>query len=392
MAGRQVVADFLACAECGQEVDATRRRCPGCGGLLPARPRSASPVRAHAGAAPTPSGRARAAALGFALVAVGAATDGVTMAPRVAAPPPSTATLRLFAAPVASPPPVSTRALAGDAAAHEAVDAGRAGSAAYAGGDLTVALAEYEKALARDPGDTTTRGNRAQVLVRLGRVADALTDLDRVVQERPDAWASHFNRGRAHSLLTRWPEAIKDYQSAARLFPDDYVTHYNLGLAHARTNDHAAAVTAFERAVALAPGEPSFLIALGTEYLAANRTADAQRIFEQFLRDHPEAAEAQNARTLLDAISTQSPAHRRGEANRTCTRLFRLEPSSRLGRPSLAVSAKSVQAIKSLALNRFQPCLAGQIDQVRLLRHWQSVAIHLPVPRILRVRAHQPAA
>ena len=117
--------------------------------------------------------------------------------------------------------------------------------------------------------------------------------------------ASHFNRGRAHSLLTRWPEAIKDYQSAARLFPDDYVTHYNLGLAHARTNDHASAVTAFERAVALAPGEPSFLISLGTEYVAANRIADARRTLEQYLNDYPEAAEARNARTLLDALSTQ---------------------------------------------------------------------------------------
>ena len=245
------------------------------------------------------------AGLGLALVAAGAATYWVTMAPRVASLPPSAATMRLIAAPVATPPRVSTRELAGDVAAHGAVEAGRAGSAAYAAGDLTVALAEYEKALARDPDDTTTRGNRAQVLVRLGRVAEALVDLDRVVEERPDAWASHFNRGRAHSLLTRWPEAITDYQAAATIFPDDYVTHYNLGLAHARTNDHAAAVTAFERAVALAPGEPSFLIALGTEYLAANRTADAQRTFEQFLRDHPEAAEAQNARTLLDAISTQ---------------------------------------------------------------------------------------
>ena len=297
------MGDFPVCAECGQEVDASRRRCPGCGGLLPARPRSASPVRAQAPSAPSPSGRARAAALGFVLVAVGAAVYGVTRAPREAVPPPSAATLRLFAAPEATPPRVSTRPPAGDAAAYEAVDAARAGSAAYAAGDLTAALAAYEKALAHDPGDTATRANRAQVLVRLGRVAEALTDLDRVVDERPEEWMSHFNRGRAQSLLARWPEAIEDYQSAASFFPDDYVIHYNLGLAHARTNDHGSAVTAFERAVALAPGEPSFLISLGTEYVAANRTADARRTLEQFLRDHPDAPEAKNAQTLLDALS-----------------------------------------------------------------------------------------
>jgi tetratricopeptide (TPR) repeat protein len=298
------VPEYRVCQGCGQQVAAHRRRCSGCGFLsaAPGPPSTQKPADSE----PAPSeGVLRVVGVGAIVLAVaGAGAYWARKAPSITLDQPSTSTMRPLTTPEASPRQAATRPSPQDALVHEAADASRAGSAAYAGGDLAAALAEYDKALARDPNDTTTRGNRAQVLVKLGRVADALPDLDRVVTERPEVWASHFNRARAYSLLKRWPEAVKDYQSAAIIFPDDYVTHYNLGLAHARTNDHASAIPAFERAVALAPSEPSFLISLGTEYMAANRAADARRTFEQFLRDQPDSAEAPNARKLLEMLSS----------------------------------------------------------------------------------------
>jgi tetratricopeptide (TPR) repeat protein len=186
---------------------------------------------------------------------------------------------------------------------HRSLDSVRAGNAAYARGNLDLALEEYEAAVAAAPNHAEARNNLAQVLVRRGQALSALPHLDAAVQLAPDRWAYRFNRARAYSELERWLDAVAEYEAAIRLFPDDYATHYNLGLAFISLRRFPEAVRALEQAVAMAPDEQNFLITLGTAYIGAEQPARARVVLRQFLDRVPQDPEASRVKSLLEALT-----------------------------------------------------------------------------------------
>lgn len=206
---------------------------------------------------------------------------------------------------VPAPTPAATAPVVDAArlAPSQSGDARRRGQAAYAAGDLTGALSQFEAAVAANPGDADARNNLAQVLVRENRVADALPHLDEAVQLEPARWAFRFNRARAYGLVGRWPDAVIEYQAAADLFPDDYATRYNLGLACLRIERYDDAIRELEQAVRLAPGEPSFLLSLGKAHAALQHTDRARAAFERFLALAPNDPEAPTVKSILAALS-----------------------------------------------------------------------------------------
>lgn len=286
------------CPGCGLRIRSPRLRCPRCEALLVSaatgKPvaRARHRLRVVAGAA----GLLVTVGLGLSWMA-GVQGTSVSSAPQATARsggvgPPSDASDRSGHGAVRS---------ASSSVPAAALDALREGSAAYAAGELEVAAARYEAALDQGPDNADAHNNLGQVLVRLGRAADALPHLDAAVAMEPARWAFRFNRARAYGQLDRWTEAVAEYREASRLFPDDYVTQFNLGLALLKLEDREGAVLALERAVALAPGEPSFLLTLGSQYLMLQRRDDARRTFERFLDLAPDAPEAQRVRDLLAA-------------------------------------------------------------------------------------------
>ena len=181
-------------------------------------------------------------------------------------------------------------------------DFARAGEAAYAHGQMSVALSAFEGAVAAFPGDADAENNLGQLLSRLGRGSEAIPHLERAAAAEPDKWSYRFNLARARGIAGDWAGAVADYRVAATMFPDDHVTLFNLGRALQKTGDHAASIEPLERAATLSPDEPSVLLLLAASYERLSRLPDAAQAYRSFLDRAPRAAEAPAIRARISRL------------------------------------------------------------------------------------------
>ncbi len=202
-------------------------------------------------------------------------------------------------------PPAGSRAAAEPVLQPVTVeDYARAGEAAYAQGNMAVALSAFEGAVAADAYDPDAQNNLGQILVRLGRPAEALPHFQAAAATIPHKWAYRFNLARARSLMNDWAGAVDDYTRAAQLFPDDHVTMYNLGRAHQKLGDHHQATQMLERAVRLEPEEPSFLLTLAVSYEKLSRLPDAINAYRDYLARQPDARDATAIRARITRLES----------------------------------------------------------------------------------------
>ena len=85
---------------------------------------------------------------------------------------------------------------------------------------LDEAVAEYERALARDPRHVDARGNLAIALVRQGKLDRAVRELDLLVEQDPDNASAHTNLGLVLLQQGRTAQARAQLEAALRISPD----------------------------------------------------------------------------------------------------------------------------------------------------------------------------
>ncbi|MET7477223.1 tetratricopeptide repeat protein [Streptomyces sp. NPDC005648] len=135
------------------------------------------------------------------------------------------------------------------------------GDALSRSGAYEQALADYDRALAADPG--LVRAHRARAVTLAGATGDheaALQVLDEVVRLEPSNAYNHILRGEYHRILRHHDEAIRDLDEGLRLDPASDFGWASRGAAHERHGDPAAALADFDRALEL---KPDYAWALG---------------------------------------------------------------------------------------------------------------------------------
>ena len=189
-----------------------------------------------------------------------------------------------------------------------AMDTSRQGVAAYAKGDVSGSLEQFQAAVAADPDNADALNNLAQLLVRTGRPRDAIPYFDRAIQASGTSWAYHFNRARAYAQLAQWPSAIAGYRDAAQLFPDDYITQFNLAKALEANGDIDSAIASFARAIVLAPGQTDFHLSHGRALEAARRPAEAATAYRRYLELEEAAPRAEEIKARIAALERGATA------------------------------------------------------------------------------------
>lgn len=285
----------VTCGACGAVIRASRPSCLRCGAPL----ESAVAAAAERSLSAIPW-TAFAAAIVLVLTGVASFYMRGQEVSRAAPPPAVVATPRGsgISAASGSPADIDPGAIA--------LDANRAGAAAYGRGEITGALAQFEAAVASNPADPAVLNNLGQALVRDGRVRDAIGYFDEAITLTPGQWSYHFNRARAHGLLEEWRAAIDGYREAKRLFPDDYVTEYNLARALRANGQLDDALTGFEHAIALAPGQADFHLSYGLALEAAGRGRDAAAAYRQYIELEPDGADAAKIRARTEHLEQDS--------------------------------------------------------------------------------------
>ena len=131
------------------------------------------------------------------------------------------------------------------------------GNALLATRQTEAAVAEYEAAVAVDPGNAVARLGKAQILLSRNEQQQALEELNRVLLEHPRHVESRLARGDLLRRMNRLDNAAEDYQRAAQEAPQNSRAHIGLALIHIAQRNVPAAKKDLERIYALAPRLPA---------------------------------------------------------------------------------------------------------------------------------------
>jgi len=228
------------------------------------------------------------------------------------------------------------------------------GNALLALGRTEAALASYDLALARAPGNPATLLRHGLALLQLERPGAALERFDQSLALQPGQGQALLGRGFALWRLGRAAEALACYEEVLVLEPDNpdaLVNRGNLLMDFQRPQE---ALASYERALALRPEHPDSLLARGNAWLVLRRLDQALADYDRALALQPEHGDA-----LVNRGNALLGLGRAEEALASCERALALQP----GRADAGVN----RAVALLALRRPQEALDA-VDRLLALR------------------------
>ncbi len=151
-------------------------------------------------------------------------------------------------------------------------------------GRVTNALADIEKVLAADGGNSDALALRAIVAVVQNRKAAALADARKAVQSSPDSPSALLALSYARQADFDLPAALAAVQSAAQKSPEHAIAQARLAELRLSTGDLDGALKAAQRAAKLDPRHPRAQTVLGYAYLTQMNTEASQAAFEKAIR------------------------------------------------------------------------------------------------------------
>lgn len=103
------------------------------------------------------------------------------------------------------------------------------------------AIAEFTRAISRDPTFAGAYYNRAIVYAALGQLGQAVTDLTTVIAIKPESTQAYRNRGIIQTALNQYEQAISDFTKVLELDPADSETYMRRALVSYTNGDYEKA-------------------------------------------------------------------------------------------------------------------------------------------------------
>ena len=150
-------------------------------------------------------------------------------------------------------------------------------------GAVNKAIAQYQEAIAGDPGHVAAWNRLGVLNARTGRHQEAEDALLNAVELHPELAPLRNNLGFEYVLQRRWIDAEAEFRNALALKPDFNRARINLGLTLAKQDRFAEALTQF---AAVVP-EPDAYYNLGLIFRSEHRYRDAAGVFERVLEIDP---------------------------------------------------------------------------------------------------------
>jgi len=150
-------------------------------------------------------------------------------------------------------------------------------------GNVDLAFASLNKALAIDPNDAGAHQAMAKVYERQGRLEDAEAAFRKAVALDPDSLLFRDSYANFLYRQTRYHEAADQWQAVIRYAPDHYGALVNLGSALSEIGEVAESITMYERAIQIRPSYMAYAN-LGTAYGRAKRYPKAVEALQKALK------------------------------------------------------------------------------------------------------------
>ncbi|MGH9971872.1 MAG: tetratricopeptide repeat protein [Pyrinomonadaceae bacterium] len=174
------------------------------------------------------------------------------------------------------------------------------GSSASKGGKYEDAIAHLRKAIAIYPGYVMARNDLGAQLLGQGKLDDAEEELRRAIELDSKAFNPHLNLGIVLVHQQKFSEAAEILKQALSLEPGSASARLYSGMALVGLDDFFGAERELKTAHDL--GGPAYAMALfqlGQIYLNRGDNKQAVRMFETYLQESPNAANAVEVKKLL---------------------------------------------------------------------------------------------
>jgi tetratricopeptide (TPR) repeat protein len=168
---------------------------------------------------------------------------------------------------------------------------------------------------------------RAQSLLREGKIDEAQSAVDLAVKENPRSLDALTLQGRVAMARNDFDVARSSFRRAAALAPDTARVQFLLGFFHYVDNDFVQAQPVLERARKLAPSDSQIALFLALTYEGLARTQDAETLFKDALVLEAKAKRS-SVETLVAYARMLFSQGRLDEAQAHVARALRENPNS----------------------------------------------------------------
>jgi tetratricopeptide (TPR) repeat protein len=155
-------------------------------------------------------------------------------------------------------------------------------------GNLSKALACYDKALQLQPDVCEYWFNRGLTLFYLGNFAEAIASFDKVVELKPDFYKGWYHKGAALSELEHFNEASACFSTALELKADYQQAWFGQGLVQLKLGYPQQAIACFEQALQLEPQDFQSWYLLGVALAETELNYDAVASYDKAIELNPD--------------------------------------------------------------------------------------------------------
>lgn len=173
-------------------------------------------------------------------------------------------------------------------------------------GESEEAIAHLRKAIALYPGYLMAHNNLGSRLLAQGKLDEAEQEFRRAIELDPKAFNPRLNLGITLVQQQRFAEAARTLEQALSLQSDSPSARLYLGLAFGSLDDLDGAERELKAAHSL--GGPAYALALfnlGVVYQRRHEPQEAIKMFETYLREAPNAANAAQVKKLIETLRDQ---------------------------------------------------------------------------------------
>ncbi len=161
-----------------------------------------------------------------------------------------------------------------------------------------------KEALALCPDYADAWNNLGTYYHRAGDYDQSISSFTRVTELNPRAYMGWVNLGGSLLATGKYREAVEMNRKALQIAPAEPVVNMQLGLSHYYLHEYGEARECFKRVLAVDPAFPtSPQLFLAQIALAEGSLHDAEEYLHGYLRLHPNAPEASQAKRTLAAIA-----------------------------------------------------------------------------------------
>lgn len=198
-----------------------------------------------------------------------------------------------------------------------------AAEAAVRAGDKRRALAEFSRAIEKNPKLTSAHLGMADIHRVDGDYAKAQAGYRRAAEIEPRNFDAQYFDGLMLHVMNRINEAISAYLRALSVRPNDFNANLNVGAAYYQLAEYSQALPYAMNAVRIDPKNGPARFSLGSIYAGLSRHGEAVAEYEQALDNNADLP----ATLLLNLSASYGAIGRFSEMRNTLQRLVKLQPS-----------------------------------------------------------------